>query len=326
MKGIAWIIVAILLMIVLSVLLALFAFGKKIILEKRLYQEKILSTGNRIEATGNLMIQSANLATIQALYDIGHSNVAVENDLRYNDKEKLPYWSEEYEDYIKQAILKLAEKYFENYNKSFTDYFMDPSISNERYKYWHLKWEKDMKIEKFDENYISLNFGQFNITYNDETMTISKKYPLVSKVNTKFLKTIQKSKQALEMIENKEDLNSIESSLSDNEISLSLKSETDYIVVSSKERSTRKFYLFSSKNQGYGNLGVIFVFDKKKCFCVLSDCSNPCWWGISGPYECPSTSCGENRVGVSLNDLKDIKKCWNFYILSSRDHSCDIFK
>jgi hypothetical protein len=324
MKGVAWFIIGILLMVILSIVAALFAFGKNIIVEKRAYQEKILSTGNRIEMTGNLIVQSTDLATLQALYDIGNSNIAIESEIRYNDDEKLPYWSDEYEDYIKQATLMLAEKYFENYNKSFTEYFMDPVKSNERYKYWHVEWEKDVKIKEFSESYISLSFGQFNITYDDGMVRISKKYPLVSKIKTKFFKTIEKSKQAIERINNGDDLSSIESTLSDDEVVLSLRDKTDYVVVSSKEKSVRRFYLFSSKTQNYDNFGIIFVFDKKKCFCALSDCSNACWWGLSGPYQCGPSSCGENKVGVSLKDLSQIKKCGNFYILSNKDHSCDI--
>ena len=336
MKGVAWLIIVILLMIILSLLLALFAFGKRIIVEKRLYQENILLTGNRIEMTGNLIVQSTDLATLQALYDIGHFNIAIEDGLRYNDVEKLPYWSGEYEDYLKHATLKLAEKYFENYNKSFTEYFMDPVKSNERYKYWYVEWEKDVKIEEFDENHVSINFGQFNITFDDGMIRISKKYPLVSKVKTKFLKTIERSKEAVEMInthavemvrgENVFNvLSNIETTLSDEEVSLDLQDKGDYIVVSSKENSARKFYLFSSKTQNYDNLGIKFLLSKKnKCLCETEDCTSVCWWGLpdEGGYQCPASSCKE--IGISLKDMTNIKKCGNFYILANNNHPCNI--
>ena len=322
MKGAVWIIVGILLMVILSVLLAFFAFSKKIIVEKRAYQEKILSTGNRIEITGNLIIQSTDLATLQALYDVGHSNIAIENDLEYNVDEKLPYWSEEYEDYIKKATLNLAEKYFENYNRSFTDYFMNPALSNERYRHWFVQWEKDMKIENFDENYISINFGQFNITYDDGSVRISKKYPLLSNVKTKFFRTLEKSKEVVNMINEGYDLANIEQALSDNYVFITLKEKNDYIIISSEEKSIRKFYLFSSQTQNYDSLGVAFVLKKGKCFCASSDCSGGCWWGSSGPNQCPG-ACNEIKIGSSLNYMGDIKKCGNFYILKG-NHPCDI--
>jgi hypothetical protein len=335
MKGVAWFIIGILLMVTLSIVAALFAFGKNIIVEKRLYQEKILSTGNRIEMTGNLIVQSTDLATLQALYDIGNSNIAIESKIRYNDDEKLPYWSDEYEDYIKQATLMLAEKYFENYNKSFTEYFMDPVKSNERYKYWYVEWEKEMKIKEFSESYISLSFGHFNITYDDGMVRISKKYPLVSRVKTRFFKTIERGKEAVEMINahaleiaRREPFNileNIQTTLSDGEVSVSLKDKGDYIIVSAKENSARKFYLFFSKTQDYDNLGIRFVLNKKnKCLCETEDCKTVCWWDLPGVggYECPASSCKE--ISVSLKEMTNIKKCDEFYILVNKNHPCDI--
>jgi hypothetical protein len=336
MKGVAWFIFVIFLMLGLSIIVAFFGFQKKVVIEKRAYQEKILSLGNKIEATGNIIIQTTDLATIQALYDIGHSNIAIDNNLMYNDAEKLPYWSDEYEDYIKQATLKLAEKYFENYNKSITDYFMNPETSKERYRYWYVEWEKDMKIEEFNENYISLSFGQFNITYDDSQVKISKKYPLISKIKTSFFKTIERSKEVETMVKsNAADLiysenpynilRNIEISLSDKDVSVSLSDKGDYITVFLKENSVRKFYSFSSQKQDYDSLGVKFVLNKKsKCLCQTEDCSSVCWWGAdrSGAYECPSSSCGD--FGVNIRDMADIKKCNGFYILSNKDHPCDI--
>ncbi len=325
MRGIAWIIPVVLIMLLLSVTFAFFLFGKKVIIEKRAYQEKILSTGNRLEITGNMIIQAADLATIQALYDISKSNVAIKNNVKYNEIEKLPYFSDEYKDYIIQASLKLAEKYFENYNKSFTEYFMNPDSSKDRYNYWFVNWEKEIKLKSFDEKGISFNFGYYNITYDDEQIRISKKYPLISYVKTKIFKLIDEAERVYEMIEKGEQIEDIQNSLSDNDIKVELDDKGDYIVVSIKENSVRNFYIISEEKQNYDSFSLRFVIDKKKCFCIYSTCDNVCWWGLNGPYECNPSFCGANDIGVDLDNLSGIKKCGEIYILSNNNHKCNIF-
>lgn len=286
-------------MLILALILAFFGFGKKIIVEKRDFQEKILSTGNRIEITGNLIKQSTDLATLQAIYDIGSFNLAIENYLKYNDEEKLAYWSNDEknyikDDYIKQAILKLSELYFYNYNKTFVEYFMNPETSKERYKYWFVQWNKDMKIEKFDENEISINFGQFNITYEDGQIKISKIYPLVSHLKTKFNKTLEKSFDIIEMAENGYSLEEIKSNFKDDDISLELEDKGGYFFVNIYENSLRKVYDFKKENQEYTNLGLKFLINKGF---------------VEEKY---------------IHDLTNIKKCKYIYILSNKNF-CDIF-
>ncbi|MFH8080258.1 MAG: hypothetical protein QXO84_00025 [Candidatus Aenigmatarchaeota archaeon] len=325
MKGIAWIIPASLILILLSITIALFGFNTERLVERRALQEKVLLIGNRIELTGNLMRQAADLATLQAVNDAGKFVIAIDGDLEYNEDENLPYWSTKEEEYVKQAILRLAENYFYMYNKTFTDYFMNPQLSQERSQYWFLEWEKNIEFNSFDENEISINFGYFNVTYDDNQIRISKKYPIISRLKTKFSKSLDKSFYVIDMIKAGKNLNEIEILLSDDDISLTLEDKGSYVKVSIYENSVINVYDFSEKKQKYENLGLKFLVDKQGCYCITTDCIGFCSWGIN-IYPCPISSCEKQRnLGVYVDQLADVKKCGDFYILSNKEHSCDIF-
>ncbi|MEM5776901.1 MAG: hypothetical protein QXJ06_00440 [Candidatus Aenigmatarchaeota archaeon] len=324
MKAIAWFVPFILIMLIVSILSAFFGFTKKIIVEKRFLEEKILSTGNRLEVTGIMIQQAGDLSTLQALYDVGHFNIVFESDMEFNELENLPYWSEKEEEYIKNSVLKLAEIYFSNYNKSFYKYFIDPEYSKERYKYWFVEWEKNMKIEKFEYDEISINFGYFNLTYDDSQIRITKKYPIISHLKTHFNKTLDKSFDVINMIKNKKDINEIKKILSNENISLILEDKGEYVYVFIFENSKRKVYNINSQRQEYNNLGIKFLVEKTPCLCLLNDCLTMCSWSEIGFFECPTSSCEKQKnLGKKIFELENIKKCGDVYIL--KEYACKNF-
>jgi len=75
MKGLAGILIFAIIMVGVTVIGALFAFGTKTIIDKRILQEKILTEGNRLELTGKSLIMASDLATLQAINDISYSYV-----------------------------------------------------------------------------------------------------------------------------------------------------------------------------------------------------------------------------------------------------------
>ncbi|MEM5878359.1 MAG: hypothetical protein QXF12_05780, partial [Candidatus Aenigmatarchaeota archaeon] len=90
MKGIAIVIPIVLVLVLVLLIIGFLYFQKTVFVEKRLLQEKILLNGNRIETTGLLAKQAAELSLLQAIYDIAGSNIAVQNNFEYEPEEKLP--------------------------------------------------------------------------------------------------------------------------------------------------------------------------------------------------------------------------------------------
>lgn len=318
MKGISFIVPLIILLLLVSVLSAFFAFQSNIIIKKREFQNKILILGDRIESIGNIIRQSSDLATIQAIYDAGSFNLAIDNDIKYNDNENLPYWDNEINEYMKKSILKISEIYFYNYEKEFEKYFNDLNNKNKN-NYWKVYWEKDIKIEKFNEDEISINFGTFNITYSDDQIKISKKYPILSHVKTNFVKMLNYANENYYKFKDQ----NLDASMKSEDFTVEIEPRSDYVKVSIKEISKRKLYIIEKKTQNYDSITLNFVIDKSKCFCPTMYCTGGCWYGSSGPFECPG-SCSPK--GENVKNLKNIKNCGEIYILSNIDHSCEIFQ
>ncbi|MBU5688474.1 MAG: hypothetical protein QW350_01585 [Candidatus Aenigmatarchaeota archaeon] len=319
MKGISFVIPLIFLLILVSILTSYYAFENNIIIKKREFQNKILLLGDRIESIGNIIRQSSDLATLQAIYDVADFNIALEGNIKFNEIENLPYWeNDQIKDYIKNSILKTSQIYFSNYEKEFEKYFSDINKKNKNDN-WKVEWEKDLKIEKFNEDEISINFGNFNITYSDDKIKISKKYPIVSNVKTKFVKMLNYANENYYNFknENTDTIKNLE------DFNIKIEHKSNYVKVSIKENSKRNLYIIEKKSQDYDSITLSFVINKYSCFCETSDCNVNCKYDINGFFICPD-SC--ESVGKNLNEIKNVKSCGEIYILSNIDHSCEIFQ
>ena len=255
MKGLAGILIFAIIMVGVTVIGALFAFGTKTIIDKRILQEKILTEGNRLELTGKSLIMASDLATLQAINDISYSYVTTLDNsintckysfelsrcvgycpkgkceliapetcdcsltispiIKYNPEEKLPYWDDVPWDNLKKNIEILSKAYFRDYYNGYLNFFTNPDTSQGRYKYWNLVWDENSKFESFN-NIISINFGNVIINYNEGPIHISKEFPIKSNINTDFIKILYISEYVISDLKNNEDLSAIKEKIKSN--------------------------------------------------------------------------------------------------------------
>lgn len=326
-KGIGILIPGILIMLAISILAALFFFGEKVIIEKRSLQEKILAEGNRLELTGKSIQMAADLATLQAIKDIGQGYVVKsDTSIKYNPTEKLPYWHVVPEEEIEESIKFLSASYFKNYFEGYEDFFENPETSRGRHNYWNVNWQQDVSTAVFNNQKISINFGVFKIDYKEPKtnplISISKEFPIISNINTNFVQLLDVSQQVIDKIK------SGETSIANNlgTIKIEMEDKGDYIKVFVYENKEYTFYDIPTNSQKKEYIGVRFLVDKNTaCYCATSSCSGGCWWGSGGPYLCSTTKCsGQPTIGTNINDLNGLKQCGSEFVVIFPNNNFDI--
>jgi len=100
-KGFGPLLMIIVVLAFVSALFGSYYFTEKKIFNKRVFEEKILSTGNEIETYTRIISSASDLATIQAIHDVGQ-NMIVYDSYEYNPKNYLPYWDSVSKDKIKK--------------------------------------------------------------------------------------------------------------------------------------------------------------------------------------------------------------------------------
>ncbi|MEM0473190.1 MAG: hypothetical protein QXF88_00510 [Candidatus Aenigmatarchaeota archaeon] len=292
MKGIAIVIPIVLVLVLVLLIIGFLYFQKTVFVEKRLLQEKILLNGNRIETTGLLAKQAAELSLLQAIYDIAGSNIAVQNNFEYEPQEKLPYWSDVKQEYIKNSVILLSEKYFEKYHKGFEEYFMNPQTSYGRNEFWKVEWNKNMQIKSLTNDEIKVNFGSYKVTYQDEAVKMEREYALEANVKTKLGKMFEKGNSAVQLINNNRQ-NQIQSELSDNDVNVYVEQKNNYYVITIEEKKENVFYKIDTNSKEKDKIKLKFVLNvNNRCLCLNSCEQGPCWMTLTQSfYSCPLQTC-----------------------------------
>ena len=273
-KGIGILALAIIIMLGLSIFTATTIWGKNKLFQKRIYEKKITMAANELETYSNLINSASDLATIQAIYDVGYSSIIYEDE-KYNPINNLPYYSSNKK--IKNHIVDLACLYYENYKDSYSDYFTESneyySTIYKKYEQWKLISEDEIsecKKISFSDNKIKINFGNEIITYHSNYVEkMEKTFPVESSVDTKFGQIISISEDIKNEIYDyyilgleEFSLTDIESKYSFNQIKVNLKDEGDYILVHIYEEKLYPVYSFEKNEVILDNLGLKFLIGK----------------------------------------------------------------
>jgi len=166
-------------------------FGKTMIFEKRQLEEEILYVGNEVETYTRLIDMAADLAVIQAIYDVGHGEVWV----------SLPT-----EDELKLEIEGAARELFEDYVDVYKNYFVErnaATYNRDRGITWSLGWSPDVEVTGFDDSSISTAFGHVTITYESPIINIERPVTIESKVKTKLKEILPSARSAKRKVEKK---------------------------------------------------------------------------------------------------------------------------
>lgn len=298
-KGVApaVIIIIIAIMVLGSVFTALTIFGKQSIFEKRAFEEKILSVGNEIEIYGHLIDSASDLATIQAIHDVGQ-NVILDKNYEYNPDEYLPYWDSIPEDKIKEKIEDLSETYFKNYEKSYMKYLNELN-QKLRKNVYYLEWKKEMKINEFDDSKIKIGFGNVTVNYTFEKIElIEKNFLIESSINTEFGRILEIGQDIINRTRNGEYLNETKISLETDRIKINLEDKGSYVSVSVYDNIPYTVYDIENNNQKQDYLGLKFLVDKG----------------------------GSSRIKTDdMDNMDNIQHCDSWIVRTSNTNICSIF-
>ncbi len=178
-KGVGVFFLIIVVMLVGSVFTGGTLFGKTMIFEKRQLEEEILYVGNEVETYARLIDMAADLAVIQAIYDVGHGKVW----------ESIPTVDE-----LKLEIEDSARDLFEDYVDAYKNYFVErntATYNRDRGITWGLEWSSDVEVTEFGRESISTAFGRVMITYESPIINIERPVSIESKVRTKLKKALR---------------------------------------------------------------------------------------------------------------------------------------
>ena len=170
------------------------------IIESRELEERVIVTGNRVETHARLVASSADLALLQALYNLGQNTVLYEG-YEYNPDNHLPYWDDIPDDFS-EKLLDLSETYFNAYFRSFVDYF---NAENEkrwnmaRGITWSLDWNPQRELEMKDD-YVRVKFGSIRLRYDSKSISVEREVPVEGYVKTKFSRMLKTGERIIDEI------------------------------------------------------------------------------------------------------------------------------
>lgn len=295
-KGIGPIIMVVLILAYVSALFGTFYFTEKMVFNKRVFEEKILSTGNEVETYTRIIDQADDLATIQAIHDVGH-NVIIYGDYEYNPNNYLPYWNSIQKEEIKNKISGISLVYFKNYENAYTDFFNERNKKNVNIRNnikWELVWPDDSDYEIiFNENNIKNNFGIAIIEYKRPFLNIKKEFPINSSIDIKFGKILDVAEDVIEKIKS----GNIESYYEDG-IEAELEENENFVIVFVYDDKLYPLYDPVTNEMKFDHLGLKFLVETGSVEKVSSD---------------------------ELTTLDIFKNCNSGQIISSNENICELY-
>jgi len=300
---------AILLILVVCSFLSIFAastfFTKKMIFDKRIFEERILSTGNEVETYTRVIDSASDLATIQAIYDVGQNKI-IYDDYKYNPDNYLPYWNSIPEDEIKDKISSMSLIYLKKYENSYDDFFEERNknpINEKSGISWELIWPDDSKQKtEFNENNIENYFGIATIEYKSSYLEITKEFPIDSSIKIKFNEILDIASNVAQDILDGSTIEDIQNFYSQDDIKVDLSTKDDYIIVHVYEDKLYPVYSISDNKVVSCNLGLKFLIDID----------------------------GTDENGVYANELNNLKECksekyGSIWVLSTNEKICELY-
>jgi len=232
-KGFGPLLMIIVVLAFVSALFGSYYFTEKKVFNKRVFEEKILSTGNEIETYTRIISSASDLATIQAIHDVGQ-NVIVYDSYEYNPKNYLPYLDSISKDKIKNEISRISLIYMKNYENAYNNFF--------------------------NENYIENNFGIATIQYERPFLNITKQFPIESSINIEFEKILDIGNEVIEKVNNGENIEDIESEYND-KIKVELEQNNGFVLVSIHDEKLYPLYDPVTNEPKLDHLGLKFLVE-----------------------------------------------------------------
>lgn len=296
-KGFGPLLMVIVVLAFVSALFGLYYFTEKKVFNKRVFEEKILSTGNEIETYTRIISSASDLATIQAIHDVGQ-NVIVYDNYEYNPKNYLPYWDSISKDKIKNEISRMSLIYMKNYENAYDNFFEEKNKKKVNLRNnieWKIIWPDDSDHEiNFNENYIENNFGIATIQYERPFLNITKQFPIESSINIEFEKILDIGNEVIEKVNNGENIEDIESEYND-KIKVELEQNNGFVLVSIHDEKLYPLYDPVTNEPKLDHLGLKFLVETG------------------------------NAEKVSPENLDIFHECKNGKIISSNENICELY-